>query len=228
MMLASDTAPVISLPECAIPQGHHSFGQRVSARHYQSKRAFDLFFAALVVVFLLSWLVPLVACLIKLESKGPVFFKQLRTGKHGKAFYCWKFRSMCQSDDADTRQATKGDTRVTRVGAFLRKSSIDELPQFINVLLGDMSVVGPRPHMLKHTEEYSLVIHNFMDRHTVMPGITGLAQVAGHRGETKELKAMVERVKADIHYIHNWSLVLDVKIVTLTALQAIRGHKNAF
>lgn len=192
------------------------------------KQVFDFVFAALVLVFLLSWLVPLIALLIKMESNGPVFFKQLRTGKHGKSFYCLKFRSMTVNNDADTKQACKDDCRVTKLGAFLRKNSLDELPQFINVLKGEMSVVGPRPHMVRHTEDYSKTIHNFMDRHLIMPGITGLAQVSGYRGETRELSAMANRVKADIHYLYNWSFGLDIKIVLLTVVQIIKRNENAF
>ena len=137
------------------------------------KRVFDVCFSLLVVVLVLSWLVPVLGLLLKLESLGPVFFKQLRTGKHGKPFYCLKFRSMRLSSEADSRQASRGDSRITRLGAFLRQTSLDELPQFINVLRGDMSVVGPRPHMLLHTHEYAQRIANFMDRHAVTPGITG-------------------------------------------------------
>ena len=211
----------------AVVDYHHPEHQLVFGR-FLRKRAFDMVFATLVTLLLLSWLVPFIALLIKLESKGPVFFKQLRTGKDGSPFYCLKFRSMHTSKDADFKQASKGDSRITRIGAFLRKTSIDELPQFINVLKGEMSVVGPRPHMLRHTEDYSKTIHNFMDRHTVMPGITGLAQVAGHRGETKEVEAMVKRVNADIHYVRNWSFLLDMKIVLLTVIKALKGSENAF
>lgn len=201
---------------------------RIIARIFLRKRVFDFVFAASVAVFLLSWLTPLIAIFIKLESKGPVFFKQLRTGKQGKSFYCIKFRSMAVNADADSKQATKEDIRVTRTGAFLRKTSLDELPQFFNVLRGEMSVVGPRPHMLQHTAEYSKAIYNFMDRHLIMPGITGLAQVSGHRGETKELNAMTKRVNADIHYIRNISFLMDTKIILLTVLQVIKRDSNAF
>ena len=201
---------------------------KVVLGRFLRKRAFDFAFSALVVVFLLSWLVPLIALLIKLDSKGPTFFKQLRTGKDGKPFYCLKFRSMTVNADADARQASKADPRVTKVGAFLRKTSLDELPQFLNVLRGEMSVVGPRPHMLRHTEDYSQVIDGFMDRHAVVPGITGLAQVYGYRGETKELESMANRVNADIGYIHNWSFLLDLKIVLLTVWQLTRNDRNAF
>ncbi|UOR06507.1 sugar transferase [Hymenobacter aerilatus] len=198
------------------------------ARVFLRKRAFDLVFASLVAALLLSWLLPLLAILIKLESRGPVLFKQLRTGKDGKPFYCYKLRTMYLNDDSDQRQASRGDSRITKIGGFLRKTSLDELPQFINVLRGEMSVVGPRPHMLQHTMIYSQVIDNFMERHAVVPGITGLAQVAGHRGETRETEAMVKRVHADIFYISNWSFWLDLKIVLLTIRQAVRGHENAF
>lgn len=192
------------------------------------KRVFDVVFALLVTLLLLSWLVPLIAAIIKLDSKGPVFFKQLRTGKDGVPFYCFKFRSMYTNADADNKQASRNDSRITKIGAFMRKTSIDELPQFINVLRGEMSVVGPRPHMLQHTEEYSIAINNFMVRHTVAPGITGLAQITGYRGETKETDAMVKRVNADIHYLQNWSFSLDMKIVCLTVYQAVKGNENAF
>jgi putative colanic acid biosynthesis UDP-glucose lipid carrier transferase len=201
---------------------------RVVLGAFLRKRAFDLIFAALVVVFLLSWLLPLLALLIKVESRGPVFFKQLRTGKHGQPFYCYKFRSMRVNAEADAKQASKGDRRITQVGAFLRQTSLDELPQFLNVLKGEMSVVGPRPHMLSHTEYYAQVIDNFMDRHRVMPGITGLAQVSGCRGETKEVAAMAQRVEADIKYLSNWSFLLDLKIVLLTILQSFKHNENAF
>ncbi|UOG72764.1 exopolysaccharide biosynthesis polyprenyl glycosylphosphotransferase [Hymenobacter tibetensis] len=208
---------------------HHTTStQAKSSVNAVVKRAFDLFFASLVVVLLLSWLVPLIALLIKADSRGPVFFKQLRTGKGGKPFYCLKFRSMRINADADHKQASRNDSRITKLGAFMRKTSIDELPQFINVLRGEMSVVGPRPHMLRHTEDYSRVIANFMERHQVTPGITGWAQVEGHRGETKETAAMEKRVNADIHYIRNWSFLLDLKIVALTVRQAVRGNENAF
>ena len=201
---------------------------RVAAGAFIRKRIFDLLFASLVVILLLSWLVPIIALFIKLESDGPVFFKQLRTGKNGLPFYCLKFRSMCVNADSDVKQASKGDSRVTKLGAFLRKSSLDELPQFFNVLKGEMSVVGPRPHMISHTEYYSKTIDNFMERHIIMPGITGLAQVSGYRGETKEIGCMAKRVDADIKYVYNWSFLLDMKIVLLTISQAFKGNENAF
>ncbi|WP_240676045.1 undecaprenyl-phosphate glucose phosphotransferase [Botryobacter ruber] len=192
------------------------------------KRGFDIAFSFIVVVFLLSWFIPLMAIIIKLDSKGPVFFKQLRSGKNNRPFYCLKFRSMTVNADSDSKQACKGDARITRVGAFMRKTSIDELPQFFNVLLGDMSVVGPRPHMIKHTEDYSLLINKFMVRHFLTPGITGWAQVSGYRGETKDTRQMEKRVEADLWYLENWNLLLDLKIIFLTVWNAIRGDEKAY
>ncbi|MCC9166167.1 undecaprenyl-phosphate glucose phosphotransferase [Pontibacter harenae] len=192
------------------------------------KRFFDISFSLLVIVCLLSWLIPVLALIIKLDSRGPVFFRQLRSGKNNRPFYCYKFRSMTVNTDSDSVQATKGDMRITRVGAILRKTSLDELPQFFNVLMGEMSVVGPRPHMLKHTQDYSALINNFMVRHFLTPGITGWAQVSGYRGETKETTAMSQRVEADIWYLENWSLLLDLKIIVLTVWQALRGSDKAF
>jgi len=192
------------------------------------KRFFDLAVSSFAIIFILSWLVPLIALLIKLESRGPVFFVQKRNGKDGKPFNCLKFRSMRVSADADARQASKGDERITRLGRFMRKTSIDELPQFFNVLMSDMSVVGPRPHMLKHTQDYSRLINQFMIRHFLKPGITGWAQVNGFRGETKTLEDMANRVTYDIWYLENWSLWLDARIVFMTVFNIFRGEKNAF
>lgn len=191
------------------------------------KRSFDVLVSLLIIVFVLSWIIPLMAILIKTGSKGPVFFKQLRSGKDNEPFYCLKFRSMVVNDEADSKQASKKDGRITRIGAFMRKNSIDELPQFINVLLGDMSVIGPRPHMLQHTAEYSALIDQFMVRHLVLPGITGWAQIKGFRGETTARESMQERVKADIWYLENWSFLLDLKIMFLTAWHVIVGNENA-
>jgi len=192
------------------------------------KRVFDLGFSLMVVIFVLSWLFPILAFLIKKQSKGPILFKQLRTGKKNQPFWCYKFRSMQINAISDSKQAQKNDARVTPIGKFIRKTSLDELPQFFNVLLGDMSVVGPRPHMLKHTEEYNDLIDNFMVRHFVKPGITGLAQVSGLRGETKEVEDMKRRVNADINYVLNWSLIEDIKIVFLTVIVTLKGDENAF
>ena len=192
------------------------------------KRTFDVVFSFLVIVLLLSWLYPLIALLIKLSSKGSVLFKQVRSGLNNEEFMCFKFRSMAQNKDADNVQATQGDVRITRIGSFLRKSSLDELPQFINVLMGDMSVVGPRPHMLKHTQEYSTLIEKYMVRQLVKPGITGVAQVKGYRGETKELKDMEGRVREDVWYIENWSLALDINFIALTVWQVFKGDEKVY
>lgn len=192
------------------------------------KRVFDIVFSLLVIVLVLSWLYPVLAFIIKKQSKGPVLFKQLRTGKKNQSFWCYKFRSMTVNAQSDSVQAQKGDARVTPIGKFIRRTSIDELPQFFNVLLGDMSVVGPRPHMLKHTQDYNDQINNFMVRHFVKPGITGLAQVSGLRGETKKVSDMKRRVKADIDYVQNWSLIKDLKICLLTVIVTLKGDENAF
>ena len=192
------------------------------------KRGFDLLFASLVIVCILSWLTPLVALFIRLESKGPIFFKQARNGMNYEEFYCYKFRSMKPNVRAHLHQATRDDVRVTKVGAFLRKTSIDELPQFFNVLFGDMSVVGPRPHMVSHTNMYARNVDKFMVRHFVKPGITGLAQVRGYRGEVENEKDIVGRVKYDIFYIENWSLLLDIRIIILTFINVIRGEDKAY
>lgn len=192
------------------------------------KRLFDIVFSLAVIVFLLSWLTPLLAILIRIESRGPIFFKQSRNGFNYKEFDCYKFRSMTPNKNAHLYQATRDDQRVTKTGRFIRKTSIDELPQFFNVLFGDMSVVGPRPHMVSHTNMYAKRIDKFMVRHFVKPGITGLAQVSGFRGEIETDKDIINRVKYDIFYIENWSILLDIKIIVQTALNAIKGEEKAY
>jgi len=192
------------------------------------KRSFDVLFSSLVIVFILSWLTPLLAILIKLESKGPVFFKQSRNGFNYIEFDCYKFRSMTPNKDAHLFQATKGDQRVTKIGKFIRKTSIDELPQFFNVLFGDMSVVGPRPHMVSHTHMYAKRIDKYMVRHFVKPGITGLAQISGFRGEVETDEDIIGRVKFDIFYIENWSLLMDLRIIYKTFINALKGEDKAY
>jgi undecaprenyl-phosphate galactose phosphotransferase/putative colanic acid biosynthesis UDP-glucose lipid carrier transferase len=192
------------------------------------KRIFDIIFSLVIIFFILSWLFPLIALIIKFTSKGPVFFKQLRSGENSEKFYCYKFRTMKVNEQCDEIQATKDDPRITKIGAFLRKTNLDELPQFFNVFLGSMSVIGPRPHMIKHTESYSEKIDDFMVRHFIKPGITGWAQVNGYRGETKEVKDMENRVKYDIWYIENWNFLLDFKILFLTIYRMSFGDPNAF
>jgi putative colanic acid biosynthesis UDP-glucose lipid carrier transferase len=193
-----------------------------------NKRICDVCISAVVVVFILSWLIPILGLLIWLDSKGPVFFVQQRTGKDGKPFGCIKFRSMKVNKDANTTQAVRNDQRITNMGKFLRRTNLDEFPQFINVLVGDMSVVGPRPHMLKHTDDYSKLINQYMVRQFLKPGITGWAQVNGYRGETRELQQMKGRVEYDLWYMENWSIWLDIKIIFLTIYNVVRGDENAF
>lgn len=190
------------------------------------KRMFDLAFSGMVILLLLSWLFPIMAILIKLSSKGPVMFTQQRTGINKITFNCFKFRSMRLNDDADKKQATEDDPRITRIGRFLRRSNLDELPQFFNVFRGEMSVVGPRPHMLKHTEQYSALIDDYLVRHYVKPGITGWAQINGFRGETNELWKMEKRVELDKEYIQNWSLDWDIVIVWKTIFD-LKAFLNA-
>mgnify|MGYP001565790370 CR=1 FL=1 len=192
------------------------------------KRLFDIGFSLLVIVLILSWLTPLLAFLIKIESRGPVFFSQLRNGYNYKSFTCFKFRSMVINDKANIIQVSKADQRITKLGKIMRQTSMDELPQFFNVLMGDMSVVGPRPHMLSHTEMYANKVDKFMVRHFVKPGITGLAQVSGYRGEVEADKDIIGRVKYDIFYIENWSIFLDLKIIIQTIIKAIKGDEKAY
>ncbi|MEO9480979.1 MAG: undecaprenyl-phosphate glucose phosphotransferase [Maribacter dokdonensis] len=192
------------------------------------KRLFDIFFSSLVILLVLSWLTPIIYILMKLDSKGPLFFKQKRHGVNRKTFWCYKFRSMTKSKNSDTKMATKNDMRITRLGKILRKTSIDELPQFINVLMGDMSVVGPRPHMVVHTEQYQNSVDKYLVRHFLKPGITGLAQIQGYRGEIIYKSDIINRVRYDIFYMEKWSLGLDAKIIIMTVYNAIKGEERAY
>lgn len=198
---------------------------------FLSKRVMDILFSLLAVILVFSWLFPLIALLIKLDSKGSVFFIQDRWGKGNKSFKCFKFRTMyVQNEQADDKfqQTTKNDPRVTRIGALLRKTNFDELPQFFNVLLGDMSVVGPRPHAVKHNLETKDFIDGYLIRHWVKPGITGWAQANGYRGETKDISLMKRRVDFDIWYIENWTPWLDAKIVGMTIYSMVKGDLMAY
>ena len=192
------------------------------------KRMFDLAVSLMVTVLILSWLIPLLALIIFIDSRGPIFFVQQRTGRNNKPFNCLKFRSMRVNNDANTKQATRDDDRITRVGRLLRSTSLDEFPQFINVLKGEMSLVGPRPHMLKHTEDYSKSVDKFMVRHFLKPGITGWAQVNGFRGEIDDPIKLIRRVEHDLWYLNNWSFWLDVRIVFRTFYNVLRGDGNAY
>ena len=192
------------------------------------KRVLDITISFFVMVFILSWLIPILGLLILLESKGPVFFKQLRTGKNKKSFYCIKFRSMRFNKDADLKQATQNDTRITKIGKFIRKTSLDEFPQFINVFIGEMSLIGPRPHMLKHTSDYSKVVDDYMVRQFIKPGITGWAQINGYRGEITNPEQIQMRVNKDLWYLENWTLWLDIQILFLTVYHVFKGDKNVY
>ena len=191
------------------------------------KRFFDIAFSLTVIVFLLSWLIPIMALLIKLESKGPVFFKQSRPGFDEQEFFCFKFRSM-KLNQTTEKEASRNDPRVTRIGKFIRKTSIDELPQFFNVLMGDMSIVGPRPHLWTQNKVYGKKIDRYMVRHYVKPGITGLAQVKGYRGEIETDIDMINRINYDVYYIENWSFLLDVKIIFQTVINIFQGEEKAY
>ncbi len=191
------------------------------------KRTFDILFSLIVIVFLLSWLTPLLALLIKLESKGPIFFRQGRPGIDEKEFFCYKFRSMKINKTTES-EASKNDPRVTKIGRFIRKTSLDEMPQFINVLFGEMSVVGPRPHLWSQNKAYGNRIKKYMVRHYVKPGITGLAQVRGYRGEIETDEDMINRIKYDVYYIENWSIILDLKIILQTVVNIFKGEEKAY
>ena len=213
-----DSLPILSLRRVPLQDSANLF----------FKRLIDIIISLAVIVFVLSWLTPIIALFIKKESDGPVFFKQTRNGINYEEFSCLKFRSMIVNENAHKLQATKGDTRVTKIGAFLRKTSLDEMPQFINVLLGDMSVVGPRPHMIKENDKYYKTVDKYMLRHVIKPGITGLAQVSGYRGEVEKESDIVNRIKFDIYYLENWSILLDVKIILRTILNSIKGEDKAY
>lgn len=192
------------------------------------KRSYEVIVAILILVLIGSWLFALISIMIKLSSKGPVFFKQQRHGKDNKTFYCYKFRTMIANEEADTLQARKGDQRITKFGAVLRKSSLDELPQLINVLKGDMSLVGPRPHAVPMNEIFAKEIPCYMDRHSVKPGLTGLAQSKGIRGEMQDFHDLNLRYRLDMFYIKNWSLAFDLKILLWTAQELLFNNKKAY
>jgi putative colanic acid biosynthesis UDP-glucose lipid carrier transferase len=191
------------------------------------KRIFDIIISLFVIIFILSWLWPIIAILIKLDSKGPAIFKQLRSGKNNKPFVCLKFRTMIQNEEQDILQATSNDYRFTKIGKILRKTNLDELPQFINVLFGQMSIIGPRPHMLNHTLKYSESVDSFMRRHLIKPGISGWAQVNGLRGNLDQ-NMMETRVKYDLYYIKNWNIWVDVEILLKTIMITLFGDETAY
>lgn len=211
----------------SMPVMTHTISPLTKPYNSMLKRTFDLCLSIPVILTSPIWAIP-IAIGIKLSSPGPVLFKQKRTGMRGRDFTCYKFRTMKVNVEADQLQATENDPRKTRFGDFLRRSSLDELPQFLNVLLGNMSVVGPRPHMVSQTEDYRRLIDKYMVRHAVKPGISGWAQVNGYRGGTKHLWQMEKRVEYDVWYIHHWNIFLDIKIVFLTIINALRGDNNAY
>ncbi len=198
--------------------------------NYIIKRVFDIVFSIAVLLVVYSWLYPILWVLIKLESKGPVIFKQKREGLHGEEFTCYKFRSMKINNNKEEKHASKNDPRITKIGAFIRKTSLDEMPQFINVLKGDMSVVGPRPHVKSFSKEYKqeVDLENYIKRYAMKPGITGLAQVSGYRGEVKAYSDIKNRIRMDIFYIENWSFLLDVKIILMTIFNVFKGEEKAY
>lgn len=213
-----DDLPILTLRPFPLEDFTHRF----------LKRSLDVVVSLSVILFIMSWLIPLLALIIKWESRGSVFFTQLRSGRNNRPFKCIKFRSLKTDNEHEAKQVTKNDSRVTKIGRFLRKSNIDELPQFFNVLIGNMSVVGPRPHMLKHTVEFDGLHHEYMVRHFVKPGVTGLAQVNGYRGEIRNPELLRKRVEYDIQYLENWSLGEDIRIILATIFVSLRGDKNAY
>jgi putative colanic acid biosynthesis UDP-glucose lipid carrier transferase len=207
----------VEIPDCA-----------TDSKKLFAKRALDVAVSLFAIVFILSWLYPLLAILIKVTSKGPVLFMQLRHGLNNEPFYCYKFRTMVANKDADVKQATKGDSRITPIGRFLRASSIDELPQLFNVLRGDMAIVGPRPHAIPMNLEFAKNIDNFMYRHQVKPGITGLAQIKGYRGEIRDFHDIYGRFRFDLFYVKNWCLLFDIKIILNTFTALVFKSDNAY
>jgi len=192
------------------------------------KRLFDIGFSLLICLFVLSWLIPMLGMAIRINSPGPILFVQLRTGRKGRQFHCFKLRTMVSRPETVFQQATQNDPRVTKLGQVLRKTNLDELPQFLNVLLGDMSVVGPRPHPIPLDAKHWYTLPNYPERYAVKPGITGLAQVRGCRGETDTLQKMAHRVRLDRWYIARRSPVLDLKICWWTVTKMIQGDKKAW
>ena len=194
-------------------------------KYLLGKRAFDMLFSVISILLVMSWLTPLAALMIKLNSRGPVFFRQKRIGRDGKVFYCIKFRTMIQNDEADERPAEEDDERITRIGKVLRKTNIDELPQLFNVLLGQMSIVGPRPHMIADCIRFSFVISSYSFRSLVRPGITGWAQVNGFHGPTNDYDSVILRYYWDAMYVRKAGVILDIRIILATMSQ---GFSNVF
>lgn len=212
------TIPVLDLRRSPLELNYAKYG----------KRLFDIVFSTLIIVFILSWLIPLLYILTRLESPGPLFFKQQRHGYNKSSFWCYKFRSMNVNQEANLKMCTRNDSRITRIGKILRKTNIDELPQFFNVLLGEMSVVGPRPHMEVHTSQYAKSVDKYLVRHFAKPGITGLAQIKGYRGEIAKPSDIINRTRLDIFYLEKWCPILDIKIIIQTIINCVKGEEKAF
>ncbi len=210
--------PILNLRDSPLEKNYAKYG----------KRAFDIVFSSFVIVFILSWLTPLLYIITRIESKDPLFFKQIRHGYNKKSFWCYKFRSMIKNNDAHVKMCKKNDSRITRVGRVLRQTSIDELPQFFNVFRGEMSVVGPRPHMEMHSLEYAHSVDKYLVRHFAKPGITGLAQIKGYRGEISKKSDIINRTRFDIFYLEKWSFWLDCKIIYLTIGNIFKGEEKAY
>jgi len=223
-----DTAPKMHVHIVPGNRFSNPYHKERTKRSIILKRGLDISISLIVVIFLLPWLFLFIGILIKLESKGPILFKQLRSGKNKKLFWCYKFRTMVVNDQSDALQATRTDKRITKIGRFLRRSNIDEFPQFFNVLKGDMSLVGPRPHMPKLDEVYAPLIDKYMKRLAIKQGLTGWAQVNGFRGETNDIVFMEKRIEHDVWYLENWSLLLDIKIILFTLFLFFKDDQNAY
>lgn len=213
-----ENVPVLNLRKSPLDKNYAKYGKRI----------FDILVSSTMIVFVLSWLIPVLFLLNLIESKGPVIFKQLRHGEKKKSFWCYKFRSMAVNKEANSQMCTRNDLRITKIGKFIRRTSIDELPQFINVFLGDMSIVGPRPHMEAHTTEYQTNVDKYLVRHFVKPGITGLAQVKGYRGEIVHKSDIVNRTRMDIFYLVKWTPWLDLRIIYDTIILSVKGDDKAY
>lgn len=207
---------------------NESSASRAGLYQRSGKRLFDLAFSAAFLVLVASWLFPVIALFIRLDSKGPILFRQRRVGLNGETFECLKFRTMRHDPEGKFVQAQKDDPRITRVGAFLRKTNLDEVPQFINVMRGEMSVVGPRPHVPDLDHKFCDVVPGYLARNAVKPGVTGLAQVSGCRGETRSVREMTHRIRFDIFYTRNVSLFIDLKIIVLTVVRVLQGDRKAY
>lgn len=207
---------------------NESSASRAGLYQRSGKRLFDLAFSAAFLVLVASWLFPVIALFIRLDSKGPILFRQRRVGLNGETFECLKFRTMRHDPEGKFVQAQKDDPRITRVGAFLRKTNLDEVPQFVNVMRGEMSVVGPRPHVPDLDHKFCDVVPGYLARNAVKPGVTGLAQVSGCRGETRSVREMTHRIRFDIFYTRNVSLFIDLKIIVLTVMRVLQGDRKAY